>query len=82
MTERIVPIAMLAHVINLLDHHGTFSMAIIGNFAEMRNDVVVRVTVVTPCQNRRGFHRNRFDDDHAGTANGALQIVAMRPRKR
>jgi hypothetical protein len=54
----------------------------VGNFAEMRDDAVVRMQEVAARQHRCGMHGHRLDHHHAGAADGALRVVADMPRRR
>ena len=75
----IVEIAVLADMIELMADHRAMRMDGIGDFAEMRNDLVGRVAEIAARQNGGAMHRHRLDDDHRSTAARALLVIAAMP---
>jgi hypothetical protein len=75
--ERVVRVAVLADVVELLDHDRAVLVAGIGQAAEMRDHRIVAVTEVAARQHRRLMHRHRLDHDHGGPAQRPLQVVVQ-----
>ena len=73
---RVVEVAVLAHVVQLLDHHGALAVAGIGDRTEAGYHAVVADTEVATGEHRCAVHGHRFDDDHRRTAASPLEVVA------
>ena len=76
--ERVVGVAVLADVVQLVDHHdvGVRRPAGVGQPPEGRDDRVVVVAEVAPGQDPGAVDRHRLDDDHPGAAERPLPVVA------
>ena len=74
--EAVVPIAMGADVIHLMDHHRAVLMAGIGDAPEMGNDRVAFGQEIAPGQHRGLMDRRGLDDDHRRAAAGPLAVIA------
>src|SRR5690349_10839124 len=67
---------MLADMIELVADDGAMGMNGIRDFAEMRDDLVARMTEIAARQDRGAMHRYRLDHDHRGPAARALLVIA------
>ncbi len=79
--ERVVGVAVLAHVVQLLDHHDVRIRvaAGVGESAERRDDGVVVVAEVAAGQDGRSVDRHGLHDDHPGATERPLAVVADVP---
>ena len=75
--ERVVRVAVLADVVQLVDHDdvGVRGPAGIGHPPEGRDDRVVVGAEVAPGEDARAVDGHRLDDDHPGAAERALPVV-------
>jgi len=73
----IVPVAMRAHVIELLDHHRAMRLAGLGDAGEMRDDVIAGVAEIAARQHGGGMDRHRLDHDHRRATQSALQVIGQ-----
>ena len=74
--EGVVVIAVLADVVELVDHHRAVRLAGRGDAAERRDHGIVRVAEVAAGQDRRRVHRHRLDHDHRRPAPRPLLVIA------
>ena len=75
--EGIVEVAVLPHVIDLMNHHGAVFVAGIGDAAEMRDHRIVPVAEVAAGENAGGVGGDRLAHDHRRAAPGTLAVVAQ-----
>jgi hypothetical protein len=73
--ERVVEVAMLADMVELLDHHRIVGVAGFGDGAEAGDHRVVIGAEVAAGEHRRRVDRHRLDDDHRRAADRPLEIV-------
>ena len=71
----VVEIAVLADVIDLMDHHRAMLVARVGEAAKVRNYCVVGMNEVAAGEDRGAVGGDRFDHDHRCAATGALGVV-------
>ena len=74
--EGVVGIAVLADVVELVDHHHVMRLAGLGDPAEAGDHGVVGGAEVAAGHDRGRMHRHRLDHDHGGPATGPRQVVA------
>ena len=70
---------MLTNVVQLLNHDRPVFMTGIGDAPEMGDDGIVAVAEIAAREHCRAMYRHWLDDNHCGTADGALQVVAQMP---
>jgi hypothetical protein len=75
-----VRVAVLADVIDLVDHHRAVLVAGLGDGPEGRDDGVVLVAEVAPCQDPGAMGGYGLDHDHRGASTCPLGVVAQVPR--
>ncbi len=80
--QRIVPVAVGADVIELLDNVRAFGMNRIGDAAEMRDDGIIVGAEIAARQHRGPVDRHRLHHDHRGPAHRALAVIAEMPLAR
>ena len=73
--KSVVRITMLANVVELLKDHRPFGMYGVRDGSKVRNDGVVAMAEVPPCQHGSGMDRHGFDDEHRGATDRPLDIV-------
>ncbi len=66
---------MLADVVELMADDRPVPVHRIGDFAEMRNDLVGRMFEIAASQYGGSVDGHRFDHDHRGAAESALLII-------
>jgi hypothetical protein len=72
----VVEIAVLPHMVDLMNHHRVVLVTGVGDAAEVRNHAVVAVAEVAAGQDTGGVGRDGLTDDHRGAATGPLCVVA------
>ncbi len=77
--QRVVPVAMRADVVELLDDMCALGMHRVGDAAEMRDDGIVVGAEVAARQHRGLVDRHRLHHDHRGPAHRALAVIAEMP---
>ena len=75
--EAVVPVAVGADVVELLDDRGTMAFHFLGDAAKVRNDGIAVVQEVAAHDDGGTVDRHRLDHDHRRAAPGALPVVSQ-----